>query len=329
MKKLLVCLLISVSLLFTLALPAFASDAPTNQNPSEWLLDESGAKLTRDGELVYYYYGEMTTYGIKPGFKMFIFQNYVQTNSGDAEVFSYGKDGEIMFLSMLYTDETYIYCTSLGEAMLEGLAESGDEYILLNDFTGAITSDVGTLAAMLDELDAEESVEVTTLKNATRFDIYISCIEGAAVKLHGAVYEVDGELLYINYDVLTNNYFDSEGNFSYKKGSVNCAKVISGVKDAFDAAVERGNYEYSDYVYETTYPGINEDIGFDISKEAAVVILIVIIAIFGIIIPFIPLIYSINKLKKKAKDEKATSIIMLTASAVWIACAIAILILIL
>jgi hypothetical protein len=101
---------------------------------------------------------------------------------------------------------------------------------------------------------------------------------------YGAIYKLGADYYYLNYTKLNNGYFDSDGNFSYRNGTVALAKING---ELFNQ-VEKRERNMTQHSYETKYEEDEIDVTFD--KATAKVLFWIIFVIFGFLVPIAPLI---------------------------------------
>jgi hypothetical protein len=119
-------------------------------------------------------------------------------------------------------------------------------------------------------------------------------------------------MYYLNYDRLSNEYFDADGEFSYRRGSVdiyevNNTEMYGAILDAEDNM--RDTYKGVEYEDDSAFLG---DLGFDVDgKIVSLVIFWFIFVAIGIILPVWPLIKGI---KNSRSDKHARKRYWLFAS---------------
>ena len=69
-------------------------------------------------------------------------------------------------------------------------------------------------------------------------------------KKYGALYLIDEAWYYINYDTLENDKFDADGNFSYRRGTVELSKLSDELAKKIDIANDSKDILYTVYTYE-------------------------------------------------------------------------------
>ena len=134
---------------------------------------------------------------------------------------SYDRDGDIIGVAFDH-DYTY-YVNEEGAASIDALV-AGDKSNAALYNSGSMADMDTDVVTMLDSLASASSgakeVEVSVLYDATRYDIRLYDSTGCVYRIYGALYRYEGGLWYVNYDKLSNDHFDAEGDFSYRRGSV-------------------------------------------------------------------------------------------------------------
>lgn len=179
------------------------------------------------------------------------------------------------------------------------------------------------LVGKLDALNTDKiNVAVRKLNTATCYDIVFFDSEDTLAYTHGAIYEYEGELYYINYDKLDNSYFDSYGSFSFGRGTVDMYKLSDEIKAVLSEKLEN----MDDYYDFSTWEGdevLDEE---EMTPGEAIVAIVIIVSVLGIILPLVPLaIGTVVLIRKKGKAEPSTYV-LIGALALWIIAGIILLI---
>ena len=89
-----------------------------------------------------------------------------------------------------------------------------------------------------------KTVTVQELEFSLVYTLYLYDESDVFCKEYGGIYSLGGKLYYLNYRTLPNNHFDSEGNFSYRSGSVRVfpldSTLTAHVRTAHSNAEHRG-----------------------------------------------------------------------------------------
>ncbi|MBE6580615.1 MAG: hypothetical protein E7650_03245 [Ruminococcaceae bacterium] len=251
MKKFftLLCLLLSLLCLFSCT--AVAANEPLNDDgdPTEFVLSDDERILTY-GDITYKLFRGYPPLMIMPK-EMYVYSQRIHIEAlgyRDALIMRNLYDRNIIIFEG--DDGTRLYVTPTGEAIM-------NRYLSL-DFPVFTTYEYprranvpGDLVLFLDGNQADQQlqrVEVSTLQDAEKHIIYGMDETGTFGHEHGAVYVINDEYWYINYDALDNTYFDSYGYFSYRSGKVTMKKVD---KTAFDAVLDAREEFHIQYTYQS------------------------------------------------------------------------------
>ena len=119
-----------------------------------------------------------------------------------------------------------IYVTPAATSKLNmwrnGISEN---YRLRNRSTGYYAYYDDALVEEMAWLRPNRTMDVRELKDLPCYEVMIFDSTDTFGYPSGAIYEIDGALYYICYADLDNTFFDSEGNFSYRRGTVRLAML--------------------------------------------------------------------------------------------------------
>ena len=329
--------LLSIVLLITgTAVLSFAGEPPAPK-AIEWDLSVDKETLGNTESMIYTRY-ELPV-GYEPIFRRECYEFSLGANVKDGGGFysvrSYSRYGEIV--ELYYQESSHIYVTEVGREMLDALVD-GTLRCYLYSYPGNTYGSVGISQAEAEGLEAKYdemlagnapsvTVEAKDLKNELLLELTVtdeSCAVGHTV---GAIYryEPTGEPIYISYDSLDNFHFDSEGNFSYRWGTVTALSladdpIADGIEADILAAKESPtefSYEFDD-VYDYTDEGEPDGIYY---LDWSVAIFWIVLALFGFALPIASLTMSlIFIIKRHEKYWRITAGI----AALWIGAALAI-----
>ena len=231
------------------------------------------------------------------------------------------------------------YCTifvdEVGEEILDSFVDGSDVIYYLENLSYEYSKLSDELVASLDaayDLAGADlvTVDVTDLARAEVYEITAHDRLETQARQHGAVYRMsDGFYYYVCYRGLDNSYFDANGYFSYRSGSVgaypidiqqrlNVDSAILGMqakrtKTINEAGVINGYYDLNGDPIEDG-DGYYGDEGSDVGS---IVLFCLTFAVFGVVIPGLlltfGLIFANSKKPGRSKSWYALSI----ASAVW------------
>jgi len=324
MRKTIKFISLLLLLLFSFSLTVSAEDGEF----VTWQLSDG---VLKGDEKQYTYYELPVGYDIE--YNYFYYENTVTGGDGmEYEVIGASKDSEVVYLSNYFYEQVFAYATPEGQEMLDRYIGGEYSYLKFIDYANSEYTDLDS--ALLEKLDAIKnkgvSFPASGLKNTYRFDLVFFDSEEILAHSHGAVYGINDDLYYINYDELDNTYFDSNGNFSYRGNTVMLQKLegdlLTEVEDLLDKTT------YYEYNYQFEDDSFYEDGWFEefvMTPEVAVAILSVLIAVIGIALPLVPLIILTVKLLKRKVKHIIPVYISIVSISIWLASGIAMMILIL
>ena len=294
-----------------------------------WELSSDESRLIADGETEYTYVTTLIGYRLEN--EMFKFARSVQGKNGYYYTVTSDLGRNTVYLSNYQDDTLHVYANEKGKAaLLEYLNGNAAYSRLVNYDEYRAVDGISALKDRLDALAPTDTISVRELYDVERYDLVFYDSFNLLAYSHGAIYNYKGGLYYVNYDNLTNNYFDADGNFSYKSGQVEAAHITGELLLGVMARMENEYIYQDDITYEIEGSEDYFDGGIlfgDLSEKAAFALLIVLISLLGIALPALPVIISVRGLKKGDKETRVGYIIMLSASLVWLICGVATLIL--
>ena len=183
-------------------------------------------EISDDESMVWNEDREYYRYDLPIGYKVDFRPSYYFEGDWEAIIYnveSYARDGEIIALYSSYASEEYYYATDVGKASIDALIAGNYESLKL--YYEYCTSDIGIdTLELLGDLDISgapgREIDVSELRYLERYDVRAYDSTGCVYYVHGALYEYEGATWYVNYDKLSNNHFDANGNFSYRNGTV-------------------------------------------------------------------------------------------------------------
>lgn len=191
----------------------------------EWEVFEDGQAITGAGKTY-------TVYEPRYDLEMypeggFMYGNPIELDGYECSLSgsAYVKAGQHEVLwTTLYDGYGRLYVTETGRQMLEALegGYSGFYYVEDDDDWIAEPNDAFAQAFLNGEHNnGTAEINVWDLKNRMRLDFYSMDESRTVSHLRGAFYLLeDGTYAYVHYLSLGNQYFDADGNFSYREGTV-------------------------------------------------------------------------------------------------------------
>lgn len=300
MKKKLFALLI----VLLLSLPLLVSAE------SSWSYDKSLDVAYLNGE-------EYTPYqlGVSDGILPLDFNVYKAEYNDEVFYIHQPKNVEnIAFLSdySSYHYESDVYANTEGKKSLDKFFNG--EYASYKLFKNSCYYTAGFNSAYVEALDSmtpTKELTVSSLQYLERYDVAGLDETGTIYHIHGAFYKFNQNLYYINYDVLDNSHFDSDGNFSYRSGNVFVVDVPEEIELQVRSAIT--GIKYKSDSHNQTYDVYNT------AEEKFGVTLVFIVSslMLGYLLPLIPFILSLIFARSKKSLYPKRWYILTLCSAVW------------
>ena len=320
-----IALILSVTALLAIAvMPISASVAP----PVEWELSADDTTLTNDRGNTFTAYnlpaGYVTDFKLK-----YYFANEVDAKNtawGTSSVVSYANDGKIIYLPNLQNQNGYtyesIFVDNEAKGYLDALVTGEAELLRIYSSKRFMYADMSRdfldgIAASSESAEAM-SYDVPLLSSQIRYDIFAYDVTDSIRGAYGAIYEIDGAYYFVDYRTLGNNYFDSDGNFSYRAGTIELIPLDKAASDAVDAmmseltVIERDS-EYEDFGSSNYNPITGDD-----QQTFEIVMFWIIFVIFGYLLPAVPLALGLIFYLKRKRENPIHWLIVACIGAAWI-----------
>lgn len=310
MKKKLICLLLVCLLIPALCVSVLAEE----EEYAQWIISEDGEELSLDGKTYTWYplaYGDI----IKPE-ERFIYENEVENpvNGDELTVIINPDNPHMVFLvEYEYRNEVErVYVTEEGRRILDAYVNREfAEYLLTDDYDASVIS--SDMAAQLDaQTENQKSVEVTQLRERNCYEIVGYDETHTVVHTHGAIYLLADGYYYINYDALDNTHFDSNGNFSYRSGSVTLVKL--GEKHAREISDAIGDMDS----WSSEFMSELETDEIEVETDSAEIVFFVLSVIGGLVIPVAPLVLGLVFARSKKSVNPHKWYLLSSLAALWI-----------
>lgn len=224
-----------------------------SKDPLEWTLSEDEQTLS-DGVNTYTFY-KTIPYAELETREVYVYADTMELSvAGTCDLCVNPNISDIVWLESY--DEIFLYATDAGKQKLdawfvnreiggyrvwsEGLAASLDKSLL------------DSMNAAVEAQAAMRTVRVSDLANLSRYEIYAHDTNELFAKSYGVVYRMtDGGYYYVNYGTLDNSYFDADGNFSYREGTVTLTLLDETLTAEFVETLELANEDFlPDYTWE-------------------------------------------------------------------------------
>ncbi len=310
--------IIFASLLFLLVLLALCS-CTTEDNTTPLSLNDDGSILTVGEE-------EFTRADVGTGLyqtgTVYEYYNQIETDIGSYVVWRTDPEGDVCYLYDYETGNIIVYTKEIAKEEYLNIKNGVFKKARIYDYlieAGEIELET---VVLLDALSDGVTKNVQDLQNAYIYDVEYTDSTGTLAHVHGALYDIDGEIYYLNFDLLDNTYFDSYGNFSYREGTVEVFKVTGAAKNKIDAAISDVEDYTESYVYENLDGTWEEDIYFEniitLPPEVERVLIIITIVVIGFICPLFLLgLAAIRRIKKWDSGDIGNPILGV-CSIIWV-----------
>lgn len=240
------------------------------------------------------------------------FENEISIPSwGEDELLSYSFDPEI--LHAYYTEQ--IYVTEKGRVSLDALQNGEAAAYCVEEQYGISAPLEFDFAKELKNGTETQTLDVTMLKTALEHKIVGYDGTGAYACVYGGVYYADDAYYYIHYMTLENQFFDADGNFSYRRGTVEGIRLTDRQVSTLFAAAENGSYRVSEHTYE------GED-SYVYDEDSAIAVFIVGAVILGFLFPLPFLIVGICMARSRKRGYPKYWYALTAAAAAWMVTAL-------
>jgi len=230
----------------------------------EWSLSEDDTVLTR-GDRVYRLYDTAPFRLYPDSAKVYEFYQklYFRVEGDYWNISAADVDTEIV-----WGVNSMIYATEAGTQALDAFVEGEVATYRLKDpysrECAVLERSVYEGMSQAAATAAKRRVDVSELKRVERHDLVAYEATDAIAYVSGAIYVLDDTLYYLDYRTLGNQYFDADGNFSYRKGSVELTPLDDGLTEAIedtvrDYAVRSTVYTHEQSSGEPEYPVYGSD----------------------------------------------------------------------
>ena len=309
-------------LILTLSVLMLASCFTSEEKYIEWEL--SGNTLT-GGDTSYTLFGK-TDYWQESDNYAFYYVNTVTLDNGRYAHLSRPIGREDIILAEVYYvheygesyEETRIYCLDTAKGALEAIWNGVDmSYVSLTDRSNLKASLADAeLKALIGTLSGRETVKLSynKLRDLQRLELVSYSLEGFLAHNHGAFFFDYGSVYYLNLEGMP-EYILRDGNLSSKPINYELVKLTADEIAILDRARE-GLVGYDEKL-EWETPVYIEDDGTDARHAGALAVLLVIVGAFGILLPLVPMIYTLAVSVKRKWAIPVYDYVTLGASILW------------
>ncbi len=309
---LLLCLLLAFGMILPISA---ASDATDVDETPEWVLSKDEQTLSLDTEIYTKYPIPMGTW-IRP----YVFYEYNQSVGED--LLDVGCPGYIaedesliqyQGITLLYSGLSQyatvsVYVQPEGKANMDAFtAGEYAQYELGSYHQSSIIS--GDMISKWNGSATNTTVDVTTLADVPRY--YVLGYDQTLTLAHviGAVFELEGEYLYVYYDALDNSCFDANGNLSFRQGTISALRPDAEDSQTVASAIENAKPYSTSRFYEPVDP---------LDPTISIICFLLIASPLLFILPALLLVFGIvmRCIKKIPNRKRWNTVIIL--SALWL-----------
>lgn len=301
-KRIFAVIICLTMLMGALALSISASSAVN------WSYNEEQDMIT-DGANKYFKYKKAGYLEINPKEK-YVFSNGIQRHDDtldntivDYSINSHARETDVIWLEeKMYVDShSFVYATKEGAQRLDKLITFEDCVYYLEDDSYRdvkLPEDIATQLTSLYRSTAHKKTtfEVADLKAAQHFIVYAYEHNLAFRRELGSIFYINGNMYFVEYDLLSNDHFTADGEFSFRSGKVQLAKLptnlFSQLKKSYIDNVEYNSFQKTyeeDELYESNhddnYDETSEKIAFGIFYSLICFITPLPLFILGLILP--------------------------------------------
>ena len=311
--------------------------AEAEYTPVEWELDEKLQYIYGGTRRYDRYYVNGAFYGDADS--IFYFMNGAYYNGSYCRVYG---ESEYPHIISVNTEPGYscIFVDSEGKAILDSFLDRTNCIYYFEDFDVSYTKISEDLVEYLDasynyKAEKLKTVNVAELGDADIFEITVHDQTETKAYQHGAIYIMpNGKYYYVCFEDLDNSYFDADGYFSYRMGSVPAYELDEKSRQNIDECIASMTPKLHKKIFEEDLIADNSydydyydhlDPNF---KFGSIVCFFAITIIVGIMIPAALIVLGIVFARSKKTNQAKCWYALSAAAALWLLSALLFLILV-
>ena len=325
--------LLACTLLLVISLPVYANASPEEIPLAlEWTMSEDYTTLS-NGEETYRHFPLPSGYEWKPMESYYLYadslltvENTEKTQAAALYAPYHGSDlVYVVFIGSLR--EAQLYVTEAGYERIRSFANGGFRVcqmvrtVELVDYVAPLDS---ALVQAFIDAEPTDTIDVRLLRDKQVYHIYGYDECGVVCSALGAFYRMGTDsYCFVDYSALDNTCFDSEGAFSYRKGTVPIVELKSGeLYEAFLKLREELVQSHVSLSFEPR-PGGTEDAAF---LAFAFPVFWIFYAVIGFIVPILLLWLALRLIHSNAHAKQKRWHLLMVLAGLWFLCALGILI---
>ena len=308
--------IVVILVVFSLVGMASCTVSSSSMRYAEWTISEDGEALERvdidDSVTQYTLVGEGNNLALVG--ELYAYESYLEGPYGEfLSPYAPDKNSNVVFLSEWDGIEVrgvvYVYAKVGAEAdaadyisFFGGSSPRYSAYLVDRNKEGIFSEgELATLRAPISDPALSTELAVRDLRGRLVSEILAYSADRRLARAEGAIFKLNNEMYYVDYTALDNSYFDADGNFSYRGGTVIAERLSGAKKETVERVMGRTvsvgtKVEYEEGRYIEKEPT---------SVEESVLTLVILTAIVGLCIPLVPIGYVVMYALTRRKRAQA------------------------
>jgi len=309
---------LTLLMVFSLSI-CFVGAAEEEYTPIEWVMAEDATYLYGDEKYYDRYFVNGAFYSDAKC--RFNFMNRVEFDGTMCPVYGDSIDPHIVCVQK-NDGYSFVFVDEEGKGILDRFLQGEDCIYYLEDNQNRYAPLDEQFVRLLDSSFYASDAPLTEkkvgeLSEGAIYELTAHDSTGLKAYQHGAVYVLpDGNTYYLCFDELDNSYFDADGYFSYRKGSVSLLKLEGSLLTDVEKAIPEMEYKTKEYLYESDYVNIPGDEGY--APEGDPLSFFIFAIPMGFVLPLAILVTGIVLAKSKKLGENKAWYWLSATGALWI-----------
>lgn len=304
------------------ATPPLEEEPNANQNAVKWTFSEDYQRLVGDGA-PYDRYVLPVGYEVSYASRVYSYDNRPEVGNYAyaGYVYSNERRGDLHWVD--YSPlEGSVYVTEAGRAHMDAFigGEVGQYRLsqLRSTYATMDAAEVEALAAYAEGQGQTVTLDVAELREMEMYEIFAYDGYDVIRRVEGALYVHPAHegYLYIHYSTLDNSYFDADGNFSYRQGTVEAVELSEEYTLAVNDRISVLNYLQIEYTRE--YDELNPEEPATSSEDSAVTFFWIFFVFVGFLLPIAPLVVGLVFANSRRMSHPKRWYIVVALAAAWL-----------